>query len=962
MFRVVVVGVACIPVWSQAAHATDLTPAFGGAMAIPDLTIGRDVLGQHDSSGNVFFAASFKGEADVEPGPGTLLLQSNTFLGIPVQDTCIVKFDPVGQRVYGFAIGNKSTNWLHDLIVDSAGNAILLGSYDGTIDLDPSPNTFELDPVIADQQSTFIAKYSPSGAFIWGGAISSGDSFVHGVIDAADNLYLTTEFTGTVDLDPGPGTEFLSSPEKSTYILKLDSNGNFVYAHHIAAVDPQSDSYVIGTKVRRSLDGRLALLGGFEGEIDFDPGVGELVIEDDGNPMVFIAQFTDTGSPLSTTTFPFGASHRMSLQDMAFDSAGNLYVVADFVGTIDVDPGPETVLIEASRISERTAVLKYDAAGDFVWVRTFSDTGAVTLSTSKTFPSHVRIKSDGTILIAGEFAGIVDFDPGPDSFELATTVITPTFTVSDGYLLTLSPDGDFIEVEAVTGNGLVTVSDLSVGPNDGLVIAGGFAVDIDLDPGPGTYPVDEFDPLTFGRSHYLASLGYAASVTSFANAITDPTNVGTVAHTLTFDADVAGVDASDFHVSTTGGITGAGVSGISGAGGSYTVMVDTGSGDGTLQLQLQDDDTIRSTTFVPLGGFGSGNGDATSGAITLDKTPPGIAIGPPSASITATGPVTFTVGYTGASAVALSGGDVSLLTTGSATGSLSVLGTGTDMRTIVIDTISGTGSLGVSIGGATASDLAGNTAGAAGPSASVTVNPSAIAVNIGAPSAFLVNGGPVTYPVLYDNAAVVTLSTSDVSLVTTGSATANVSVSGSGTAARTVSIDDPQGAGTIAFSIASNTASDGGSGFAPAAGPGASFAVDTVPPYVIGADPSSSKGIIQTYTLVFSEPVTGVDTGDVSLRTAPWVTGAFITGVSGPSPGAVYTVSVDTGVGSGPILVAVDDNDTILDLAGNPLGGPGIGNGDHNGGAAILPISAAVFVLISVLLVAGTGILRRRAA
>jgi len=82
------------------------------------------------------------------------------------------------------------------------------------------------------------------------------------------------------------------------------------------------------------------------------------------------------------------------------------------------------------------------------------------------------------------------------------------------------------------------------------------------------------------------------------------------------------------------------------------------------------------------------------------------------------------------------------------------------------------------------------------------------------------------------------------------------------------------------------------------------------------------------FTVTFSQPVTGVDTGDFSL-TSTGVSGPAVTGVSGS--GSVYTVTVNTGSGSGTIKLNVMDNDTILN-GDAPLGGVGTGNGDFTGG------------------------------
>jgi large repetitive protein len=104
----------------------------------------------------------------------------------------------------------------------------------------------------------------------------------------------------------------------------------------------------------------------------------------------------------------------------------------------------------------------------------------------------------------------------------------------------------------------------------------------------------------------------------------DPTNAASVDFLVTFNVPVSGVDESDFAPAATGTLAGAAVTGVSGSGAAYTVSVGTGTGDGTLRLDVTDDDTVVDGTYnQPLGGLGSGNGDFTTGDFyTIDKTAP----------------------------------------------------------------------------------------------------------------------------------------------------------------------------------------------------------------------------------------------------------------------------------------------------------------------------------------------------
>jgi predicted outer membrane repeat protein len=125
---------------------------------------------------------------------------------------------------------------------------------------------------------------------------------------------------------------------------------------------------------------------------------------------------------------------------------------------------------------------------------------------------------------------------------------------------------------------------------------------------------------------------------------------------------------------------------------------------------------------------------------------------------------------------------------------------------------------------------------------------------------------------------------------------------------------------------------------------------DSTPPTVISitrASPNPTNAASVNFTVTFSEPVTGVDTAapfnDFGITTSgAGITGAAVSAVSGS--GSVYTVTVSTGTGSGTIRLDVSDNDSIMDLASNPLGGAGLGNGDFTGGEVYTAGSYTIYL------------------
>ncbi len=111
-------------------------------------------------------------------------------------------------------------------------------------------------------------------------------------------------------------------------------------------------------------------------------------------------------------------------------------------------------------------------------------------------------------------------------------------------------------------------------------------------------------------------------VNSIVRADSDPTDAATVGFTVNFSEAVTGVNKGDFVLATTG-LASASILSISGSGSTYAVTVNTGSGNGTIRLDLIDNNTINDNIDDPLGGIGSGNGNYSGGeTYTINKSAP----------------------------------------------------------------------------------------------------------------------------------------------------------------------------------------------------------------------------------------------------------------------------------------------------------------------------------------------------
>jgi hypothetical protein len=159
-----------------------------------------------------------------------------------------------------------------------------------------------------------------------------------------------------------------------------------------------------------------------------------------------------------------------------------------------------------------------------------------------------------------------------------------------------------------------------------------------IDPDRG---IGELDPTTL---QFLESLGltFAAAtvghrlpgfgvdsqdpaVVAINRSGSTPTGATTAQFAVTFSEEVTGVDAADFTLALSGA-TGT-LDSVSGTGATYTVTVKDVGGNGTLGLNLVDDDSVVDGAGNKLGGTGAGNGNFTGQTYTIDTTVPSVTIG-----------------------------------------------------------------------------------------------------------------------------------------------------------------------------------------------------------------------------------------------------------------------------------------------------------------------------------------------
>ncbi|MBD3881189.1 DUF4347 domain-containing protein [Phormidium tenue FACHB-886] len=454
------------------------------------------------------------------------------------------------------------------------------------------------------------------------------------------------------------------------------------------------------------------------------------------------------------------------------------------------------------------------------------------------------------------------------------------------------------------------------------------------------------------------------TVSSIGTAQPNPTADPTVNYVVTFDQAVTGVDVTDFRLASTGNIVGAAIVSVTpaatAASQTYTVAVNTGTGNGSLRLDLADNDSINSGG-IPLGSTGIGNGDRVGAAYTVDKTPPSVfAISLLNPNPTAADALTYRVFFN----QNVSGVDATDFALAASTGSTISGASVTSVNAfnpftydVTVNSGTGNGGLGLnlidddSIRNALGVQLGGVGVGngnSVGQSYTIDKTPPAV-VTIAPADANPTKADTVAYTVSFGNAttnqpvSVTGVDATDFALApvnVTGANILSVTPVAGDNSRYTVLVNTGTGDGSLGLNLVDNDTIQNGLGVS-LGGRGATNGNFTGQTYTllksnpivtaiapINPNPTASPSI--NYAVTFSQDVAGVDVTDFSLAPSG-IAGAGITAVSGS--GRSYTVTASTGTGSGALGLNLVDNDSIVNSVATPLGGAGNNNGSFTGQA-----------------------------
>ncbi len=414
-----------------------------------------------DRFGNTYMTGTFTQSVDFDPGPVELLLSSGS------TDLFIIKLNATGNLVWVKQI-ESSGIVPKSICIDNESNICITGQFKMPTDFDPGPAVQSLSTSLGNY-NTFILKLSSAGNFNWVKKLENMASYDNDGVaidsDMFGNISVAGNFKGKVDFNPGQGEFFFTgSDEGDLYVLKLDINGNFIWAREIKRATP--------TAISIDEEGSICMTGLFISETDFDPGPAALNLAPIVLSDIFILKLNASGNFLWAGSAG-GLSSDRGLSVTADDNK-DIYVTGVFYGAGDFDPGPSVYNLSSPVPNiVATFILKISKHGEFIWARSIG--GGI-----ETYGKGITTDNQHNCYITGLFWGIADFDPGPPVFNLIAESSYNT------YILKLNANGNFIWAKNLYG-GLNQGLSIAADSARNIYTTGRYFQIVDFNPGPDMY-------------------------------------------------------------------------------------------------------------------------------------------------------------------------------------------------------------------------------------------------------------------------------------------------------------------------------------------------------------------------------------------------------------------------------------------------------------------------------------------
>jgi len=380
---------------------------------------------------SIYLVGTFEGNIDADPGADSIILYSKN--NSSIKSYFIGKYDSLGNYIFAkpvFVSGD-----LHAFAIDKNNNIYIIGFFAYGF-FDPENDTTKIS---VNGDYLYFAKYDANGKFIYlkSVGIKNGLQFGYDIaVNNKGNLVICGSIKGTqIDFDPGPNTYYADAgPNSSQFIASYTTNGGFIFESNgqSSNISSSSEAYLL----RVDKNDNIIMEGYTIGTIKIDSRYDSVITTP--YTYLYFMKYNKSGKPIFIKTLHAdNAFQSLYFGSLAIDDYSNIYLTGNFYGTVDFDPGVDTVFVKSDQTmhsNNNLFLAKYDSAGNYNYVYNFAPTDSFFSRGAFTTDIYVDKKSEVTFAVNTN--GKIDFYPGPDTmFYYPPFDVYPTLQYSFSFVL-----------------------------------------------------------------------------------------------------------------------------------------------------------------------------------------------------------------------------------------------------------------------------------------------------------------------------------------------------------------------------------------------------------------------------------------------------------------------------------------------------------------------------------------------
>lgn len=337
-------------------------------------------------------------------------------------DTFVARYTAAGAISWAFRAGGPGYDNANGVAVDAAGNAVMVGNFDGAASFDGRGGSAQL--TAAGEADAFLARYTSVGTLI--NTNSAGGAGYDSATDVSllpdGSAVMVGMFTGRATFGrAGTAITVDSAGSIDAFVARYAANGNPVWAvgEGGAGVDLARSVSVGGEDIY--------VAGEFSATAEFGSGALAIDLDADALSDGFLAAYTASGGVRWVENISGGGRERAT--DVAVGADGSV-----IVGGVFSEP---ILLGDAPVAGEGMQVTVVSRGGDDAIVARYSSGGMLRWAQSSGGPGNddvtgVSAVLDGTVLIAGNFRNTAWFSTGGTDVSLTSVGDVDGFVLQYG--------------------------------------------------------------------------------------------------------------------------------------------------------------------------------------------------------------------------------------------------------------------------------------------------------------------------------------------------------------------------------------------------------------------------------------------------------------------------------------------------------------------------------------------------